>query len=411
MNNFFIFAVTILRLTRKNNILNLMPLQKFYIVAFLFASFLAQAQQSFHNFGNVQIHDQGQVGFHMDLENDGTFDQNAGFTGFYNQNSLTVSGTNRPVFNDVEIDVQDDLFLEVAMGVSNFQEFTNGRVITPRDQRDVSLDYLDDAPYLGENNDRYVDGYASITGELDFTFPIGDDFRLRPARIESFAATNTAKAAYYFENPNFPNFFSESFDTNEFGDLLFGISIFEFWDVDGDQETRVTLTWDANSNIPTLVEDLEDLRVVGWEPNLRQWVNLGNAGFIGDLDNGEITSEIIVPDNYTVLTFGTSSVILDGDLEIFTAVSPNGDGFNDTFVIQGLAQFPDNELFIYNRWGVLVYNKKGYHEVQQTAEAFNGISQGRATIAKGEELPVGTYYYVLNVEGIKDRAGYLYLNR
>lgn len=347
----------------------------------------------------------------MDLENDGAFDQNSGFTGFYNQNSLTVSGTNRPEFNDVEIDVQDDLFLEVAVGVTNFQEFTNGRVITPRDQKDVSLDYLNDAPYLGENNDRYVDGYASITGELDFTFPIGDDFRLRPARIESFAATNTARAAYYFENPNFPNFFSESFDTNEFGDLLFGISIFEFWDVDGDQETRVTLTWDANSNIPTLVEDLEDLRVVGWDPNLRQWVNLGNTGFTGDLDNGEIISEIILPDNYTVLTFGTSSVVLDGDLEIFTAVSPNGDGFNDTFVIQGLAQFPDNELFIYNRWGVLVYKKKEYHEVQQTAEAFNGISQGRATIAKGEELPVGTYYYVLNVKGIKDRAGYLYLNR
>jgi len=99
------------------------------------------------------------------------------------------------------------------------------------------------------------------------------------------------------------------------------------------------------------------------------------------------------------------------DLEIFTAVSPNGDGFNDTFVIQGLTQFPDNELFIYNRWGVLVYSRKAYHEVQQTSEAFNGISQGRATIAKGEELPVGTYYYVLNIKGTKDRAGYLYITR
>jgi len=75
-----------------------MPLRKFYIIAFLFASFLGKAQQSFHNFGNVQIHDQGQVGFHMDVINDGTFDQNSGFAGFYNQGSLTVSGTNRPVF-------------------------------------------------------------------------------------------------------------------------------------------------------------------------------------------------------------------------------------------------------------------------------------------------------------------------
>ncbi|WP_299441722.1 gliding motility-associated C-terminal domain-containing protein [uncultured Aquimarina sp.] len=369
------------------------------------------SQQAFHNFGNIQIHDQGQVGFHMDVINDGTFDQNVGFTGFYNQNSLTISGANRPIFYDMEIDVLNDLFIEVSVGVNNFQEFTNGRVFTPRDQINVSLDYLNDAPYLGENDDRYVDGYASITGDLDFSFPIGDDFRHRPARIESQAANNTARAAYFFEDPNSPNFFSENFDTNNFGDLLFGISIFEFWDVDGNQETSVTLTWDTNSNIPTLVNDLQDLRVVGWNPDLEQWVNLGNTSFVGDLDNGEITSDAIIPDDYVVLTFGTSNIILDGDLEIFTAVSPNGDGFNDTFVIQGLVQFPDNELFVYNRWGVLVYNRKAYHEVQQTAEAFNGISEGRATIAKGELLPEGTYYYVLNVEGIKDRAGYLYINR
>ncbi|MFD2564518.1 gliding motility-associated C-terminal domain-containing protein [Aquimarina rubra] len=387
-------------------------MKKLIIVTYLFlTSVVLSAQSAFHNFGNVQIHDQGQVGFHMDVINDGTFDQNVGFTGFYSQNSLTVSGSNRPIFYDVEIDVVNDLFLEVAVGVNNFQEFINGRVFTPRDRINVSLDYLNDAPYLGENDDRYVDGYASITGQLDFSFPIGDDFRLRPARIESQAANNTARAAYFFENPNFPNFFSDSFDTANFGDLLYGISIFEFWDVDGDRETRVTLTWDTNSNIPTLVNDLEDLRVVGWDSNLEQWVNLGNTAITGDLDTGEITSDLIIPNDYVVLTFGTSNRILDADLEVFTAVSPNGDGFNDTFVIQGLAQYPDNELFVYNRWGVLVYNRKKYHEVQQTSEAFNGISEGRATIAKGELLPEGTYYYVLFANGIKDRAGYLYINR
>ena len=381
------------------------------LFSFLSLSITLHSQQAFHNYGNIQIHDQGEVGFHIDVINDGTFDENLGFTGFYNQNSLTVSGTNRPVFYDMEIDVIDDLFLEVAVGVSNFQEFVNGRVQTPRDQIDVSLDYLNDAPFLGENDNRYVDGYASITGDLNFSFPIGDDFRHRPARIESGAGINTAKAAYFFENPNFPNFLSGSFDTNAFGELLFGVSIFEFWDIDGDQPTSITLTWDDNSNIPTLVENLEDLRVVGWDPITEQWVNLGNTGITGDIDTGEITSEVIVPDTYVAYTFGTSNSILDSDLEIFTAVSPNGDGFNDTFVIQGLAQYPENELSIYNRWGVLVYNRKAYHEVQQTDEAFIGISEGRATIAKGEELPVGTYYYVLNIQGRKDKAGYLYLNR
>ncbi len=365
------------------------------------------AQEAFHNFGNVQIHDQGKVGFHMDVINDGTFDQNLGFTGFYNtQNNITVSGSNRPVFYDVEIDVIDDLFLEVSLGVANFQEFVNGRVQTPRDQVDVSLDYINDAPYSGESDSRYVDGYASMTGALDFTFPIGDDFRLRPMSVESEAAINTSKGAYFFENPNTPNFFSGSFNTDNFENLLYGVSRFEFWDLDGDTETRVTLTWDDNSNIPTLVDNLENLRVVGWDKTRNQWVNLGNTSFQGDLNSGNITSDLIIPDNYEILTFGSSEILLDGDLEIFTGVSPNGDGENDVFRIQGIDQFPDNELSIFNRWGVEVYNKKGYDN------SWGGISEGRTTIAKGEELPVGTYYYVLKLgSGQKDRAGYLYITR
>ncbi len=376
------------------------------IVLVLLSSGKSQGQEAFYNSGNIQIHDQGEVGFHTDVINDGTFDQNEGYVLFYNQDrNLNVSGTRRPIFFDMEIDVPDDLNLDVAVAVRNLQEFTSGRVITPRDRRTVSLDYINDAPYMGEDDDRYVDGYSSTTGSLDFTFPIGDDFRLRPMRIENGAAVNTARGAYFFENPNRPNFFSGSFDTDSFSNLLFGVSSFEFWDLDGDVETTVTLTWDDNSNIPTLVEELEDLRVVGWDETLNQWINLGNTGFTGDLNNGEITSRPFIPNDYVVLTFGTSEIILDGDLEIFTAVSPNGDGFNDTFIIQGIAQFPNNTLSIFNRWGVEVYNKSGYDN------SWAGISEGRTTIAKGEELPVGTYYYVLKIEGQKDRAGYLYINR
>ncbi|KZS40849.1 hypothetical protein AWE51_24565 [Aquimarina aggregata] len=378
-----------------------------YIIAFLWTLTSIAQQTLFCNFGNIQTHDQAQIGFHLDVVNNGTFDENNGGTvGFYNQTgSLNISGDNRPTFHDMIVDVAGDLFLDVAVEVTNFQEFVNGRVQTPRDRRNVSLDYTNDAPYLGENDERYVDGYASINGDLNFTFPVGDDFRLRPISIENEAATNTARSAYFFENPNNPNFFPSNYDTNNFSSSLFGVSTFEFWDLDGDIETRVTLTWDDNSNIPTLTDNLEDLRVVGWDSNLGQWVNLGNTGATGNLDNGQITSDVIIPDNYTIITFGTSDIILDGDLEIFTAVSPNGDGFNDTFIIQGISELPNNELSIFNRWGVEVYNKKGYDN------SWAGISEGRATIAKGEELPVGTYYYVLKIEGLKDRAGYLYINR
>ena len=75
-------------------------MKKLIVYTFIFLSFaFAKAQQAFHNFGNVQIHDQGQMGFHIDLINDGDFDDNLGLAGFYNtQNALFVSGANQPIF-------------------------------------------------------------------------------------------------------------------------------------------------------------------------------------------------------------------------------------------------------------------------------------------------------------------------
>ena len=64
------------------------------------------------------------------------------------------------------------------------------------------------------------------------------------------------------------------------------------------------------------------------------------------------------------------------------ALTPNGDGQNDTFFVEGIEAYSSNELFIYNRWGSLVYQTTGYHN------QWGGTYQGKA-------LPTGAYYYVL----------------
>uniref|UniRef100_UPI00260C674C gliding motility-associated C-terminal domain-containing protein n=1 Tax=uncultured Dokdonia sp. TaxID=575653 RepID=UPI00260C674C len=99
-------------------------------------------------------------------------------------------------------------------------------------------------------------------------------------------------------------------------------------------------------------------------------------------------------------------------LEVFDIVTPNGDGLNDVFVIRGIEQFPNNTVRIYNRWGVLVFDTRGYG---QNDNFFRGESTGRVTIDQDRLLPVGTYYYVLeytNSEGrLQQLAGPLYINR
>jgi gliding motility-associated-like protein len=99
-------------------------------------------------------------------------------------------------------------------------------------------------------------------------------------------------------------------------------------------------------------------------------------------------------------------------IEVFNAVSPNDDGNNDVFYIRGLECYPDNTVEIYNRWGVLVFERSGYNN---TDRAFRGVSEGRVTIKQSDELPVGTYYYIFKYKDSEskghEKAGFLYLSR
>ncbi|MEY2868690.1 MAG: hypothetical protein RIR01_1150, partial [Bacteroidota bacterium] len=102
----------------------------------------------------------------------------------------------------------------------------------------------------------------------------------------------------------------------------------------------------------------------------------------------------------------------EDDLEIFNAVTPNGNGENDVFVIRNIQSYPENNVTIFNRWGVVVYDVSSYG---LDGKFFRGISEGRTTIGKNEELPGGVYFYVIkykNTQGItKQRSGYLYINK
>lgn len=98
---------------------------------------------------------------------------------------------------------------------------------------------------------------------------------------------------------------------------------------------------------------------------------------------------------------------------VFNAVSPNGDGINDEFHIQGLECYPDNSVEIYNRWGVKVFETSGYGS---NGNLFRGYSDGRTTISKAEGLPDGTYFYTLKYldtfsNRIIDKTGFLYIEK
>ena len=101
--------------------------------------------------------------------------------------------------------------------------------------------------------------------------------------------------------------------------------------------------------------------------------------------------------------------------EIYNGITPDDDGKNDFFLVQGISNWPTNNVQIFNRWGVLVFETDGYGGSNDSDNVFAGLSEGRVTIQESNLLPSGTYYYIINFPGDNpgksSYAGYLYLNR
>jgi len=84
---------------------------------------------------------------------------------------------------------------------------------------------------------------------------------------------------------------------------------------------------------------------------------------------------------------------------IMGGISPNNDNKNDLFIIDALLfteqdcswDLTNNQITIFNRWGNIVYQKREYGA---DGDWWNGTWQNN-----GEELPVGTYFYVIEIDG------------
>lgn len=85
---------------------------------------------------------------------------------------------------------------------------------------------------------------------------------------------------------------------------------------------------------------------------------------------------------------------------IYNALSPNGDGVNDVFQIDGIEDFPNNKVQIFNRWGNMVYEMPGYKN------EWNG-NWGR----DNSLLPDGTYFYLFDTGEGKTYSGFLEITR
>ncbi len=197
-------------------------------------------------------------------------------------------------------------------------------------------------------DDRYVDGYVKFYGEQPFVFPIGDNGKFRPLAIDGAAGTI---AAYYDVNPALavtstvyggdyaPLPLGGPFPQTQTEDLVVNVSELEYWDVDGDSTTNITLTWDIFSDIEVITgDDIDRLSIVGWDGS--KWVAIESEvdrlylneersrprfnGGVSNLTQGSITTtEPIVPNQFSAYTFGSLAAGSIGNL-VWEDLNRNG---------------------------------------------------------------------------------------
>lgn len=128
------------------------------------------------------------------------------------------------------------------------------------------------------------------------------------------------------------------------------------------EEVEVSVFGDFNISSPGGSDGSIHVEVSGGTPEyIFTWTpeGLPEDHELTGLGEGDYT--VTVTDANGCSVDSTITLTAPKEFMIYTALSPNGDGFNDTYVIDGAEFCSGNQFKVFNRWGNLVYEKTNYY--------------------------------------------------
>jgi gliding motility-associated-like protein len=200
------------------------------------------------------------------------------------------------------------------------------------------------------------------------------------------------------------NFITGSWNPSTIDNSLLGETVYTFTPNSGQCSLNRTLTVTINT-IPQFTItggcDGEDyvLKIEQQNQNINTVEWYFNSNMIGQGNSIVITGEgayTAVATNSFNCDNSAQFVVSNDFCTIQKGISVNNDGLNDVFELTNLNV---KNLQIFNRYGMEVYSKRNY------TNEWGGNSND------GDELPDGTYYYVIEQRSGTVKTGWIYINR
>jgi gliding motility-associated-like protein len=366
----------------------------------------------FDNTASASLINNGTVSIHQDFNNNGVISfllaDASGLTQFIGNTLQQITGSSISTFYNLTFDnLSGDVPFQLSGGMYTLHtvDFSNG--IIQNDGLNGAFIFGQNATHINTSDVSFVDGEVEKIGDTAFEFPTGDDLSYRKIQISAPDDQGDNFTAKYYKENSHPTY---SHDLT--AGVIELIDTHEYWTLtrkQGNSDVVITLTWDDTTTAPEILAGSRSaIHIVRWDAVNGFWVDEGG---IVDESNQTVTTVTTVS-GYGVFALARvkEDLILPGGIVVYNLITPNGDGDNDFLRIDGLNLVGTNTVEIFNRWGTKVFETSNYNN---TDNSFKGFSDGRATFNRGEQLPTGTYYYILNYDYNAQRikkAGYLYIN-
>ena len=308
-------------------------------------------------------------------------------------------------FEDLNLDGDNDSATDITDtdgdGIPDYLDIDSDDDGIPDNvEAQTSVDYI--APADTDSNGNGIDDAYEVSGVFGI-FPVDTDGDSLPDYLDEDS-----------DNDNIPdNIEAHDFDQDGIADNLFTGSDEDSDGLDDGYEGSNTVDTDVNDEIDDPINDLPNTDN-DEESDYRDTDDDDDGIATVDEDlNGDGDYVNDDSDNDGIPNYLDSDLDIQGEtVEVFNVITPNGDNVHDVLRIDGLENYPDNTVRIYNRWGVSVFTTKAYGT---DGNVFDGTSQGRVTVNQDNQLPVGTYFYIIDYkepnDNMKSLSGYLYINR